>query len=215
MGARGTTGISLRDVAHEAGVSPSSVLYYYRDLEELVAESIQHGIERFYERRQHAVERYDDPREQLVATLLRGFPTGSDDPDVMLLYLGIPLVRGSASIGALTRSLTATQVALYRSILEVGAARAAFTLNDDALTIAANLVALEDAYGMYVMNGNADRLPAYINRVVAFASTATSCDLRPLVAPMRLDLVPHDGSEPLPTVAAAMAVSGDGSVGTP
>jgi hypothetical protein len=125
----------------------------------------------------------------------------------MLLYLGIPLVRGSASIAALTRSLTATQVALYRSILEIGAARGAFALNDDALTIAANLVALEDAYGMYVMNGNADRLPAYIGRVVAFASTATSCDLAPLVETMRLEAVPSDGSGP-PTVATVAAPAG-------
>jgi AcrR family transcriptional regulator len=216
---RGTTGISLRDIAQEANVSPSSVLYYYRDLNELVAEAIQHAMERFYDRRQEAVEAYDDPREQLAATLIRGFPNGSDDLDVLLLYLGVPVIRRSAPIAALTRSLTARQVGLYRSILDVGVARRVFALNDDAPTIAANLVALEDAYGLYVMNDNADRLPLYVARVVSFASTATSCDLRPIVDAMWPEAF-GDGSDgaPRPMSAAMVGVPappGDGAPAEP
>lgn len=213
---RGTTGISLRDIAQEANVSPSSVLYYYADLDELVAEAIQHAMERFYDRRHEAVERHDDPREQLIATLLRGFPTGSDDLDVLLLYLGIPVIRRSAPIAALTRSLTARQVGLYRSTLEIGAARGVFTLSDDASTIASNLVALEDAYGLYVMNDNADRLPLYLDRVVSFASTATSCNLRPIIATMRAEVdadasgVPLATAHPTSALATVVAPSSDG-----
>lgn len=213
---RGTTGISLREIAQEANVSPSSVLYYYRDLYELVAEAIQYAMERFYDRRHEAIERHDDPREQLIATLLRGFPTGSDDLDVLLLYLGIPVIRRSGPIAALTRSLTARQVGLYRSILEIGAARGVFMLSEGASTIAANLVALEDAYGLYVMNDNADRLPLYIDRAVSFASTATSCDLRPILATMRAEVDADASVEHLPTadptaaVATVAAPSSDG-----
>ena len=175
--ARGSSSISLRDVATEAGVSPSSVLYYYPDLDELVSEAIQQAMERFYDRRHATAEALSDPREQLVTTIMGGFPSGSDDLDVLLLYLGVPVIRRSRPIAALMRSLTGRQVGLYRSILEVGAAQAVFDLVDDSWTIAANLVALEDAYGLYVMNGSEEHLGRYIGRTISYASVATSCPL--------------------------------------
>jgi AcrR family transcriptional regulator len=175
---RGSSAISLRDVANEAGVSPSSVLYYYPDLDELVSEAIQQAMERFYDRRHAIAEALTDPREQLVTTIKGGFPSGSDDLDVLLLYLGVPVIRRSRPIGALMRSLTGRQVGLYRSILEVGAAQEVFDLADESSTIAANLVALEDAYGLYVMNGNESGLKRYINLTMSYASLATSCRLQ-------------------------------------
>jgi AcrR family transcriptional regulator len=181
---RGTTGISLRDIAQEANVAPSSVLYYYRDLDELVGDAIQHAAERFYDRRHETAGRHDDPREQIVATIAAGLPTGSDDLDVLLLYLGIPVIRRSGAIAALARSLTLRQRSLYRAILEIGAARGVLVLTDDAATIATNLVALEDAYGLYVVNGNEGRIRDYIGLTVSYASTATSCDLHPVLEAM-------------------------------
>jgi len=203
IAAHGTTGISLRDIAQEANVSPSSVLYYYGDLDDLIAEAIQSAMERFYDRRHERAERYTDPRERLAATIMGGFPTGSDDLDVLLLYLGIPVIRRSAPIAALMRSLTARQVSLYRSILEVGAAFGVFDLTDDASTIATNLVALEDAYGLYVMNDNGDRLARYVSLTVSYASTSTSCDIRLIAASMR------GGRNIAPGPAAS---SGDGNL---
>ncbi len=182
IASRGTTGISLRDIAQEANVAPSSVLYYYRDLDELVGDAIQHAIERFYDRRHETAQRHDDPREQLVAAIVSGLPTGTDDLDVLLLYLGIPVIRRSSAIAALARSLTLRQRSLYRGILDVGAARGVFKLADVAATIATNLVALEDAYGLYVINGSEDRIRDYVGFTVSYASTSTSCDLGPVLA---------------------------------
>lgn len=191
IAARGTTGVTLRDIAQEAKLSPSSILYYYRDLEQLIVEAMQHGMERFHDRRLEAAERYADPREKLVATIVRGFPTDGDDLDVLLLYLGVPVIRRNPAVVGLARSLTGSQVSLYHSILEVGSARGVFELNDDTYTIGRNLVALEDAYGLYVISGNADRLGSYVALTVAYASTSTGCDLRPLadsMSPETLDL---------------------------
>ena len=112
IAARGTAGVSLRDVAQEAGLSPSSILYSYRDIEQLIVEAIQQGMERFHDRRHEAAERCTDPRERLVATIARGFPTDGDDPDLLLLYLGIPVIRRNPAIVTLARSLTAAQVSL-------------------------------------------------------------------------------------------------------
>jgi AcrR family transcriptional regulator len=213
IAARGTTGISLRDIAQEANVAPSSVLYYYRDLDEVVGDAIQHAIERFYDRRHENAEGYRDPREQLVAAIISGLPTGKDDLDVLLLYLGIPVIRRSSAIAALARSLTARQRSLYRWILDVGAARDVFTLTDDVATIATNLVALEDAYGLYVINGSEDRIGSYVAFTVAYASTSTSCDLGPTLASMWVDGDGHVAPDD-EIATAAVTSSVDGSSGS-
>jgi AcrR family transcriptional regulator len=167
----------LRDIAEAAGMSPASVLYYYPDVDRLVAEAIQHAIERFYERRAAAVESIDDPTVQLTTTISAGFPTGPDDQEVLMLYLGVPVIRRDRAVAALIRSLTGRQVSLYQRILEVGEARGVFDLADESLTIARNLVALEDAYGLYVINGNPSFVEEGKRLTLAYARMATRCYL--------------------------------------
>src|SRR4051794_41802018 len=48
---RGAVGIRVKDVADRAGLAPSSVLYYYPSLDELLIEVSRGAIERFTERR--------------------------------------------------------------------------------------------------------------------------------------------------------------------
>ncbi len=169
--------VRLRDIAQAAGMSPASVLYYYPDVDRLIAEAIQHAIERFYERRAARVEEIDDPALQLSRTIAAGFPTGPDDREVLMLYLGVPVIRRDPTVAALIRSLTSRQVSLYQRILEVGQARGVFDLADDSLTIARNIVALEDAYGLYVINGDADMVEEGKRLTLAYARLATRCDL--------------------------------------
>ena len=52
---------------------------------------------------------------------------------------------------ALLTALYDRQVSMYQTILELGAARGDFTLTADSLTIARNLVALQDAYGYRIV----------------------------------------------------------------
>ena len=170
--------VSVRDVAQEAGMSPASVLYYYPDLKQLVTEALQHAMERFYERRHARAESIDDPRARMVATIREGFPTDHDDHDVLMMYLGVPVIRKEPVVASLIRTLTERQVSLYQTILEVGQAHGVFDLADDSLTIARNLVALEDAYGLYVINTRRDGLIDDAKRLtLAYASMATRCDL--------------------------------------
>lgn len=170
--------VSVRDVAQEAGMSPASVLYYYPDLEQLVTEALQHAMERFYDRRHARAESIDDPRARLTATILEGFPTDHDDHDVVMMYLGVPVIRREPVVAALIHTLTERQVSLYQAILEVGQARGVFDLADDSLTIARNLVALEDAYGLYVVNSRRNGLIDEAKRLtLAYASMATRCEL--------------------------------------
>ena len=71
----------------------------------------------------------------------------------LLCALGGEAARNTVYAVLLT-SLFDRQVAMYQAILESGEAQGVFTLAADAITIARNLVALEDAYGYRIMAGH-------------------------------------------------------------
>jgi AcrR family transcriptional regulator len=177
IAARGVEATRIKDVADEAGMSPQSVLYYYPDLDQLIEEAIQHVVERFAERRLETVEGIDDPRAALVEMIREGLPSGPDDEDLRITYNAAGYLRDNAALGALIRSLTARQVEVYRRVLDLGASKGVFTLADSSQAIARNLVALEDAYGLYMISGGNIRDEA-LAMMLSFASIATHTDLR-------------------------------------
>lgn len=144
-------GVRLNQVAEEAGLTSGAILYHYPDLQELLIEANRAGMERFYDERVRAIEGLTDPARRLVVTITSGLPVDEDDEEVRLLCaLGGEAARNTVYAVLLT-SLYDRQVAMYQSILEAGAALGTFRLRDDALAIARNLVALEDAYGYRIM----------------------------------------------------------------
>lgn len=145
----GAESIRVADVASEAGLSSGAVLYYYPTRTELIRVAFRRALERFVDERRRAVEAIADPMDQLVAMLRAGFPTSSDDAEVVPLYTGVQAIRDDPALAALVRNVTARQVALYRQILERGAASGVFRLAGSSTMLAQSLVALEDAYGLY------------------------------------------------------------------
>lgn len=174
---RGLAGVRVKDVAREAGLSSQAILYYYPDIEALLVEALRHTIERFADRRRAAAEAIDDPIAQLVATIREGFPEGPDDDELLVLYQSLGALRENPALQPLSKALTGSQVELYRRILEVGQARGVFQLADDSRTIAWNLVALEDAYGLYIMVDREPSVEEAIRRVLSYARIATGADL--------------------------------------
>lgn len=174
----GSGSVRLNQVAEAAGLTSGAVLYHYPDLKELLLEAHRAGMERFYELRFKAIERIDDPVEKLITTIRSGLPTGPDDADVRLLCeLGGSAGRDRIK-GMLLTTLYDRQVSMYQVILESGAARGAFELSDDSLTIARNLVALEDAYGYRIVarHPTIDRGRA-VELILAYARQATGSRL--------------------------------------
>lgn len=170
----GATSVRLNQVAEQAGLTSGAIIYHYPDLQELLLDAHRAGMERFYEQRQRALEGIDGPARKLVVTIASGLPTDSDDADVRLLCeLGGAAARNSVYALLLT-SLFDRQVSLYQVILESGAATGSFTLQQDSLAIARNLVALEDAYGYRIMarHGALDR-EAAIGLILDYARIAT------------------------------------------
>jgi len=148
----GPDGARLNRVAEEAGLTSGAVLYYYPNLDDLILEANREVMERFYEGRvQMLASMPDDPGTRLLALIRSGLPSGPDDVQVaMLCALG-----GSAANHPVTASLLTTlyerQVGMYQVVLEQGTARGEVHLAQDALTVARNLVALEDAYGYRII----------------------------------------------------------------
>jgi AcrR family transcriptional regulator len=152
---RGLRSLSLTDVAEQAGLTRGAVLYYYEDLDALLVEAHNAGIERFCDQRETTVAALADPREKLAAAIDAGLPSGPDDALMSLLYEFDVLAGNSALHDELVQKLYLRQSATYRGIIQEGRASGVFTprLGDDDLAM--TFVALEDAYGLHIVGGNA------------------------------------------------------------
>ena len=145
------TAVRLNQVAEHAGMTSGAILYHYPDLQDLLVDANRAGMERFYTERVAALEGINDPAERLTVTITSGLPVAQDDEEVRLLCaLGGEAARNTIYAVLLT-ALFDRQVAMYQTLLDTGATQGVFQLSSDSLTIARNLVALEDAYGYRIM----------------------------------------------------------------
>lgn len=152
---RGLRSLSLTDVAEQAGLSRGTVLYYYDDLDALLVEAHAAGVERFCDERDRQISETDDPREQLAIAIRAGLPSGPDDALMRLLYEFDFLAGNSALHDELVQKMYLRQTDTYRKIFAAGRRSGVFTPNLDDDQLAMTFVALEDAYGLHVVAGNA------------------------------------------------------------
>jgi AcrR family transcriptional regulator len=151
----GLRSLSLTDVAAEAGLTRGAILYYYEDLDALLVEAHAAGIQRFCDERDAALAALDDPREQLGAAIDAGLPDGPDDALMSLLYEFDVLAGNSALHDELVQKLYLRQLATYRGVIAGGRESGVFTPALDDEQLAMTMVALEDAYGLHIVAGNA------------------------------------------------------------
>src|SRR4051795_13123474 len=119
---RGAVGLRVKDIAERAGLAPSSVLYYYPRIDELMMEVSRDAIERYAERRAQQVRRVPNPPGQLRLAIHLGVPTGPDDEDSRLLYELDAFTGTSQAFAVMSSSFFDRQAMLYELILESGAA---------------------------------------------------------------------------------------------
>src|SRR3954454_15162348 len=151
---RGAVGVRVKDVAERAGLAPSSVLYYYPSLDELLMEVSRGAIDRFAERRAAAVHRIEGAARQLRLAIHLGVPSGPDDTDSRLLYELDAFTGSSPAFGILTSSYFDRQAMLYESTLEAWHGDGDFNPAPEPFTVARGLVALEDGLGLQVVIGH-------------------------------------------------------------
>jgi AcrR family transcriptional regulator len=175
---RGAVGVRVKDIAEQAGITPSSVLYYYPRLDELMIEVSREAMERYAERRSRRVRTLGDPIRQLRLAIHLGVPTGPDDEESRLLYELDAFVGSSPAFRVLSSSFFDRQVLLYQHVLESGVASGAFELAAPADSLARGLVAMEDGLGLQVVVGHPGLDSAEAERIlVSHASAVTATDL--------------------------------------
>ena len=175
---RGAVGLRVKDVAERTGIAPSTVLYYYPEIADLLLAVGSAAMSRYAERRAEAVRAVEDPAGRLRLAIHLGIPSGPDDEESRLLYEIDALTGTSSAFDALSAGFFDRQVALYEGILEAGGATGAFELGAPAPRLARGLVAMEDGLGLQVVighpaidSGDAERI------LVDYAGAVTGADL--------------------------------------
>lgn len=181
IASRGLAGVTMKNIADEAGISPRLVAYYYSDLDSLVEAAHQAATERYYVSRQHVVQGDLTPVEKLGRLVHSGIPRGRDAVLSQVLDEIHVNASRSAMHATLMTLLFEREVSLYTAVLEVGAATGVFTLTDSAQIIARNFVALEDALGLHLLAHNsALTLERAEEQLVSLAYATTGVRIVPL-----------------------------------
>jgi len=159
-------------------MSSGSVLYYFPTLTDLLRQVQSEAVARFCAAREEAARAERDPRPRLLAVIRSGLPSGPDDELCILLYELGTIARRDVAYAAQHVALYERQVRIYAGILEAGAATRVFDLVADPVTIARNLVTLEDGYGLHITLAipTVDAATAE-SMILSYAATATRCDL--------------------------------------
>lgn len=173
---KGIDALRIRDVADAAGVSTATVHYYFDDLDGLWSEIHALAVERFCTERLESIAAHDDARDKLNLMIREGLPESPDEPITVALYQMGNVKRTDPVRAMLGATLYERQVMMYHGILELGSSQGHFTITDSKLDVARNLVGLEDAYCMHIIEAN-PALPRErcLDLMFSFARSATGC----------------------------------------
>jgi len=175
---RGIQALTLAAIADRAGVSHRLVAYYYSDLESLVQEAHEAAVERYYWARLQSLDEIADPEQRLLQLIRSGLP-GQQDRQLSQVLNELSANASRSRVHAqLMSQLFDREVSLYLTVFQEGEAAGAFRLGHPALTLARNLVALEDAYGFHLLaKVSSIDASAALGALVGYARTATGATL--------------------------------------
>ncbi|MEN9740047.1 MAG: hypothetical protein RLZ72_313 [Actinomycetota bacterium] len=172
----GLRSANVRAVAQVAGTSPAAVLYYFNSMDELMASAIQRIMDQFYvDRRVHIAE-MSDPRDQISELIRLGVP--DDVPDDMRLVYEIAVSLAQyPQFGPTLRAIHEEQLAMYCDVIEAGQSAGIFAPNPNPVTVARNLLAIEDTYDFYPIIGMEVSRSELRGNLRAYAEVALGCTL--------------------------------------
>jgi AcrR family transcriptional regulator len=175
---RGAVGLRVKDVAERTGLAPSTVLYYYPEIADLLLEVGSAAMSRYAEARAEAVRAVSDPAGRLRLAIHLGVPSGPDDEESRLLYEIDALTGTSHAFDVLSASFFDRQVSLYEGILEAGQSAGVFELGAPAPRLARGLVAMEDGLGLQVVIGHPAIESSDAERILLdYAAAATGAEI--------------------------------------
>jgi AcrR family transcriptional regulator len=170
--------LRIGDVADELGMTPNAIRYYYKDIDDLLAELCERSNERFYIERLAVAESLEDAAERLAVTIAAGLPSDAEDVEWRVIWRAVLAAGFEFDKRPEVREIYHRQVGLYESIFEYGAATGRFTLAGPAHELAQSIMALEDYLGYRIVarDREFDR-PSALHLVRSYAELATRADL--------------------------------------
>src|SRR5690606_12979165 len=151
----GPSGVTARQVAARAGLSPAAVIYYHPQVDDLVAAVRGDAVQRFCVGRERIAEECADPAEALPRLIAAGLPSGPEDLLISAIAQLFGAARREERHARMSTGFWLRQVEMYTRLIERGARTGAFRPLLPAETAAEHLVGLEDAYGVHIVSGNA------------------------------------------------------------
>lgn len=172
----GLNGATVRVVAEKASVSPGSVLYHFDSFDALVEAAVLGVVEEFIEQRRSPANAYEDPAERILNMIQAGIPSEISS-DLRIVYEVGASSQYNAKFSTHLTLLHERQVALYETAIEIGVALGVFFPKIAVRAIAMNLVALEDAYALYLLWPGKWERDQYVANTIKLAETALGCSL--------------------------------------
>ena len=177
MAETGPSALRVTDVAHAAGVSAGTVHYHFNDINGVFLGVVERAFDQMVTQREERVASEPSIPRKLLLLIEHGILDSPND-EMALMYESIGLLRSTAEFRAASASFLGRQLALYRSVIDDGIASGDFVATSDPGVIASNLLALEDAYDMYITMGILADGPTARANMRAYASLTLGITLR-------------------------------------
>ena len=172
--------LRLADVANELGMTSNAIRYYYKDVDDLLAELYARSNERFYTERLKVSESLDDAGERLARTIAAGLPLDAEDAEWRVIWRAVLAAGFEFDKRPEVREIYHRQVGLYESIFTMGAATGRFTLAGPAHDLAQTIMAMEDYLGYRIVaRDHAFDRPTALHLIRSYAELVTQSTLPP------------------------------------
>jgi hypothetical protein len=120
-------------------------------MEQLLSELALRSDVRFYDDRLRLRTEYDDPCEQLARTMAAGLPTGPEDAEWRAIWRAVLSAGFELDQRRDVQHIYHHQVDLYTDLLNAGAKRGVFRLQNPAHDIAMSIMSMEDYFGYRIV----------------------------------------------------------------
>ena len=170
IGERGLWDVRLADVAKRAGISATSVVYYFGSKDQLFAQAIAEADDAFYEPLLSELEALDSAAERIACLFVRS--STSDWPLWMDLWV---YSRHHPETATSQRRFHERWRRTIADVVAHGCARGEWSVADpDA--VALRLSALTDGLAVHMVLGDAEHTPeAYVAMSLAAAALELGC----------------------------------------
>lgn len=174
---KGLSAVTVKDVAQSAGVSTATVHYHFSDIDGVLLEVIERALEQMYTQRLSAIGAVTGVVDKLLTLIELGIPD-TVAHEVTLMYEAVPRMRAHEHFRPVLRSYVERQVSLYRSVIDAGIVTGDFETHETPDTVARNLLALEDAYCLYLVLGLSDDGSAGRTAARSYAASTLRLELQ-------------------------------------